>query len=35
MVGFIEKGITHFTTGAKVDCPEGYLGKTLSRNTPG
>ena len=35
IVGFIEKGLTPFGTGAKVDCLEGYLGKTLSRNTPG
>ncbi len=27
--GFIEKRVTTFGTGAKVDCPKEYLGKRV------
>jgi putative transposon-encoded protein len=27
--GFIEKRVTAFGTGAKVDCPKEYLGKKV------
>jgi len=27
--GFIEKTVTSFGTGAKVDCPKEYLGKKV------
>ena len=27
--GFIEKTVTAFGTGAKVDCPKEYLGKRV------
>jgi len=27
--GFIEKTVTAFGTGAKVDCPKEYLGKKV------
>ena len=27
--GFIEKKVTPFGTGAKVDCPKEYLGKKV------
>jgi putative transposon-encoded protein len=27
--GFIEKTVTKFGTGAKVDCPKEYLGKKV------
>lgn len=27
--GFIEKKVTAFGTGAKVDCPKEYLGKKV------
>lgn len=26
VIGFIEKRVTHFGTGAKVDCPKEYIG---------
>ena len=29
IVGFIEKRVTPFGTGAKVDCPKEYLGKRV------
>jgi len=29
IVGFIEKKVTPFGTGAKVDCPKEYLGKRV------
>jgi len=29
VVGFLEKKVTHFGTGAKVDCPREYLGKRV------
>jgi putative transposon-encoded protein len=29
IVGFIKKRVTPFGTGAKVDCPKEYLGKTV------
>ena len=28
-LGFIEKNVTPFGTGAKVDCPKEYLGKRV------
>ena len=27
IVGFFEKEVTKFGTGAKIDCPKEYLGK--------
>jgi len=27
--GFMKKKVTRFGTGAKVDCPKEYLGKTV------
>ncbi len=27
--GFLRKKVTSFGTGAKVDCPKEYLGKTV------
>lgn len=27
--GFVKKKVTNFGTGAKVDCPKEYLGKTV------
>lgn len=29
IVGFFRKTVTKFGTGAKVDCPKEYLGKTV------
>lgn len=29
ILGFIEKRVTPFGTGAKVDCPKEYLGKRV------
>ena len=29
VLGFIEKRVTPFGTGAKVDCPREYLGKRV------
>lgn len=29
VAGFIEKKVTPFGTGAKVDCPKEYLGKRV------
>ena len=29
IIGFIEKKVTSFGTGAKVDCPKEYLGKRV------
>ena len=29
VIGFIEKGVTKFGSGAKVDCPRKYLGKRV------
>jgi len=29
IVGFLEKTVTLFGTGAKVDCPKEYLGKKV------
>ena len=29
IVGFLERKVTPFGTGAKVDCPKEYLGKTV------
>lgn len=29
ILGFIEKKVTSFGTGAKVDCPKEYLGKRV------
>lgn len=29
VIGFIEKRVTHFGTGAKVDCPREYIGKRV------
>ncbi len=29
IVGFIEKKVTRFGTGAKVDCPKEYTGKRV------
>ncbi len=29
VVGFFQKKVTKFGTGAKVDCPKEYLGKTV------
>lgn len=29
ILGFMKKKVTKFGTGAKVDCPKEYLGKTV------
>lgn len=29
VIGFIEKRVTPFGTGAKVDCPREYLGRRV------
>jgi len=29
ILGFMKKRVTPFGTGAKVDCPKEYLGKTV------
>jgi putative transposon-encoded protein len=29
VIGFFRKTVTRFGTGAKVDCPKEYLGKTV------
>lgn len=29
ILGFMRKKVTPFGTGAKVDCPKEYLGKTV------
>lgn len=29
IVGYIERSVTKFGTGAKVDCPKEYLGKKV------
>jgi len=29
IVGFMKKKVTPFGTGAKVDCPKEYLGKSV------
>jgi putative transposon-encoded protein len=29
ILGFMEKTVTRFGTGAKVDCPKEYLGKKV------
>ena len=29
VVGFFKKKVTKFGTGAKIDCPKEYLGKTV------
>lgn len=29
VAGFIEKNVTKFGTGAKVDCPKEYIGKRV------
>jgi putative transposon-encoded protein len=29
VLGFIEKRVTPFGTGAKVDCPKEYIGKRV------
>ena len=29
VIGFFKKKVTNFGTGAKVDCPKEYLGKTV------
>jgi len=29
ILGFIQKKVTPFGNGAKVDCPKEYLGKTV------
>jgi putative transposon-encoded protein len=29
VIGFFQKKVTKFGTGAKVDCPKEYLGKTV------
>lgn len=29
VVGFYKKKVTKFGTGAKIDCPKEYLGKTV------
>jgi len=30
IVGFMKKRVTSFGTGAKVDCPKEYLGKSVN-----
>lgn len=29
VIGFFQKTVTKFGTGAKIDCPKEYLGKTV------
>jgi putative transposon-encoded protein len=29
ILGFIQKKVTPFGTGAKVDCPKEYMGRTV------
>ena len=29
VIGFFQKTVTRFGTGAKIDCPKEYLGKTV------
>lgn len=29
IIGFLRKKVTKFGTGAKVDCPKEYLGRTV------
>ncbi len=29
VIGFFEKKVTKFGTGAKIDCPKEHLGKTV------
>jgi putative transposon-encoded protein len=29
VIGFLEKRVTKFGTGAKIDCPKEYLGKRV------
>ncbi|MBU7033249.1 MAG: DUF2080 family transposase-associated protein [Theionarchaea archaeon] len=29
VIGFLEKRVTPFGTGAKIDCPKEYLGKRV------
>lgn len=29
VIGFIEKRVTKFGTGAKIDCPKEYMGKRV------
>jgi putative transposon-encoded protein len=29
ILGFLKRKVTKFGTGAKVDCPKEYLGKTV------
>ncbi|MCD6522362.1 MAG: DUF2080 family transposase-associated protein [Candidatus Diapherotrites archaeon] len=29
IIGFLRKKVTPFGTGAKVDCPKEYLGRTV------
>jgi len=29
VVGFFQKRVTRFGTGAKIDCPKEHLGKTV------
>ena len=29
VIGFFEKKVTRFGTGAKIDCPKEHLGKTV------
>jgi len=29
IIGFIKRKVTPFGTGAKVDCPKEYMGKTV------
>ena len=29
VIGFLEKRVTKFGTGAKIDCPKKYLGKRV------
>lgn len=29
VIGFFQKKVTKFGTGAKIDCPKEYLGKTV------
>lgn len=29
VIGFFQKTVTKFGTGAKVDCPKEYMGKTV------
>ena len=32
--GFLEKNVTSFGTGAKVDCPKEFLGKKVTDRVP-